>query len=83
MGTISAIRCVTSFFEDRKDHVFSPEEVFENIEKLFYYKDKLGERVDSFSLDVNYFLIEYICEYLATRYKINKIVINNKIFYHI
>ena len=82
MGFTATMQCVTSFFEDRKDFVFSPEEVFENIEKPFYFKDKLGEKDNSFSLNICYRLVESTCELLAIRNKINKIVINDKILYH-
>ena len=82
MGFTGAIQCVTSFFEKHNNLVLSAKEVFENIETPFYCKDKSGEKIDSFSFNVTYRLVESTCELLAIRNKINRIVINDEILYH-
>ncbi len=82
MGISATMQCVTSFFEDRKKFAFSVKEVFESIEKPFYFKDKSGKKDDSFSLNVSYRLVESTCELLAIRNKINKKVINDEILYY-
>ena len=82
MGISATMQCVASFFEDCKDSVFSVKEVFENIEKPFYFRDKSGKKDDSFSLNVSYRLVESTCELLSIRNKINKIIINDEILYH-